>query len=130
VLRLEDDLRHVLTSPLARCLRTAELIVESAGLKSDPEALEALAPGGSWRAVLLRLGEESPDATIVLVGHETELGKLAGVLLFGAPAALPMRKAGACSIEFAGAVSPGKGRMRWFLPPRALARIAPARSKV
>ena len=130
LLRLEDDLRSVITSPHARCLRTAELIMESADLDTAPEALDALAPRGSWRSVLLRLGEESPDATVVLVGHEPELGKLAGVLLFGAPASLPLRKAGACSIEFAGAVSPGKGRLRWFLPPRALARIAVSRSKV
>ena len=127
--RLENDLHRVFMSPLARCTRTAELLVESAGLKSAPETLDALAPRGSWRSVLLRLGEEGPDATVALVGHEPELGELAGALLLGAPAALPLRKAGACSIEFAGMVSPGKGRLCWFLPPRALRRIAASRSK-
>jgi len=53
----------------------------------------------------------------VLVGHEPDLGKLAGVLLFGAPAALPLRKAGACSIEFDNHCAAGKGRLRipWLL---------------
>jgi phosphohistidine phosphatase len=130
LLRLESGLNGVLTSPLLRCTRTAQILAVAQGLETPPETLEALAPRGSWRQVLLRLGEASPDATLALVGHEPELGKLAGVMLFGAPASLPLKKAGACSIEFTGAVSPGKGALRWFLPPRALARIAHSRSKV
>jgi len=130
MLRLEDALNLVMTSPLLRCRRTAEILAEAAGLDGAPEALDSLAPRGSWRHVLLRLGELSPDATVALVGHEPELGKLAGVLLFGAPAALPLKKAGGCSIAFAGAVSPGDGRLRWFLPSRALTRVAASRSKV
>ena len=97
---------------------------------SQAAQLDALAPRGSWRAVINRLTEESPELTVVLIGHEPDLGKLAGVLLFGAPAALPLRKAGACSIEFDAAPAAGTGRLRWFLPPRALARVGATRSKV
>lgn len=130
LLRLESGLRAVLTSPLVRCMRTAEILAEEAGLLVLPEALDALAPNGSWRDVLLRLGEESPEANVALVGHEPDIGKLAGVLLFGAPSALPIKKAGGCSIGFDGPVSPGDGQLRWFLPPRALSRVGNARSKV
>jgi phosphohistidine phosphatase len=130
LLRLEDGLRTVLTSPLVRCARSAEILAEEAGLARSPEALDALAPRGSWRDVILRLGEESPDANVALVGHEPDLGKLAGVLLFGAPAALALKKAGGCSIEFDAPVAPGTGRLRWFLPARALAHVAASRSKV
>ena len=130
VLRLEGELRAVLTSPLARCVRSAEIVAEAAGLADAPEALDALEPRGSWRDVLLRLGEEPPVGGVALVGHEPDLGKLAGVLLFGAPAALPIKKAGGCAIEFDGPVTPGTGRLRWFLPARALARVAASRSKV
>jgi phosphohistidine phosphatase len=129
LLRLEGDLGRVFTSPLARCLQTAEILAQARGLDTVPETLEGLAPRGSWRVVLTRIAEESPDATIALVGHEPELGKLAGVMLFGAPRALALKKAGGCSIEFSGAISSGKGELRWFLPPRALARIAASRSK-
>jgi phosphohistidine phosphatase len=130
ILRLEGKLRGVLTSPLARCARTAEILREEAGLTVAPDVLPALAPGGSWREILLRLGEESPESNVALVGHEPDIGKLAGVLLFGAPASLPLKKAGACAIEFEGTVSAGAGQLRWFLHPRALARVAAARSKV
>lgn len=130
LLRLEGELTTVLTSPLIRCLRSAEILAEEAGIPHPPEALDALAPRGSWRDVMLRLGEESPEATVALVGHEPELGKLAGVLLFGAPTALALKKAGGCSIGFDAPVSPGTGQLRWFLPPRALMRISGSGAKV
>jgi len=128
ILWLEGEPTLVLSSPLARALRTAELFAEEAG--GSVETLDALAPGKSWRPLLQRLAQAGPKDTLVLVGHEPDLGKLAGVLLFGAPAALPLRKAGACAFEFEDAPAPGGGQLRWWLPPRALQRIAPSRSKV
>ena len=130
MLRLEGEVHALLTSPLVRCMRSAEILAQEAEMSRSPEALDALAPRGSWRDVILRLGEESPEATVVLVGHEPDLGKLAGVLLFGAPAAMALKKAGGCSIEFEAPVAPGTGQLRWFMPARALAHVAASRSKV
>jgi phosphohistidine phosphatase len=128
--RLEGGIRVVLTSPLVRCASSAELVAHETEAVNGVQAVAALAPGGSWRAVLARFAEESPEATLVAVGHEPDLGKLAGVLLFGAPAALAIKKAGACSIDLADEVAAGGGQLRWFLPPRTLSRLAPSRSKV
>lgn len=127
---LEPGISIVFTSPLRRCAETAQLLREAAGETATVRPNEALAPGGSWHDVLETLGGAPGADTVVLVGHEPDLGKLAGVLLFGAPAAMPLRKAGACSIEFVAHPAPGKGRLRWFLPPRALRRFARQRSKV
>ena len=68
--------------------------------------------------------------TVALVGHEPDLGKLAGTLVFGAPSALPLKKAGACAIQFEGAARPGAGRMVWLLTPRLLRRQAGKRDRV
>ncbi len=130
LLQLEPSLRTVLTSPLERCARTARILREEAALRVAPEPLTALAPGGDPEAVLRRLDEESPEAWVALVGHEPDLGRLAGLLVFGAPTPLPLKKAGGCSIEFLDAIVPGEGRLRWFLPSRALCRLAAARSRV
>ena len=65
---------------------------------------------------------------MVLVGHEPDLGKLAGVLLFGAPTEVPLKKAGACSIA-AEAAEAGAGRLRWLLPPATLRALSRQRSK-
>ena len=112
----------VLTSPLVRAVETAKRVAEvlnGAGV----EVLEALAPGGSERKlgeILQRL--RAMDA-VILVGHEPDLGQLAGSWIAGAPVALPLKKAGACSITFAGRIQAGAGELDWFLPPRALRRI-------
>lgn len=129
VARLEPGLARILTSPLARAARTAELLAACA-----PEAplarLDALAPGGSWRQTVAALAALDPEAHVALVGHEPDLGKLAGILVFGAPASLAIKKAGACAIEFDDGPVPGSGRLRWFLPPRLLRRLAGRGSRV
>lgn len=125
--KLEGEIHVILSSPLVRCMRTAELLREECGSQPALTAFPSLAPGRSWRTTMQRLAEEGPDSTLVLVGHEPELGKLAGLFLFGAPASLPLKKAGACSFTFDETVAAGAGRMRWFLPPRALERLAPPR---
>jgi phosphohistidine phosphatase len=126
---LEPAIAVVLASPLRRCLQTAECLREVTGPDVHLRYTETLAPGGTWSDVIAELEALHETSTAVLVGHEPDLGKLAGVLLFGAPAALPLRKAGACSIEFDNHCAAGKGRLRWFLPPRALRRLARQRSK-
>jgi phosphohistidine phosphatase len=119
---------HVVTSPLVRAEQTAR-VLEGAIQPSRFEVLDALAPGGSYRKVVEWLGTLGSDETVVLVGHEPDLGRLAGVLLFGAPRALPLKKAGACGIEFVGEPTPGEGVLTWFLPPRALRELAGKKRK-
>ena len=60
---------------------------------------------------------------MALVGHEPDLGKLAGVLLFRAPASLPLKKAGACVISFTDVVRPrARAGSSGSMPPKALRR--------
>jgi phosphohistidine phosphatase len=117
-----QDVSVIATSGLARAARTAEVLAETLG-GPKPAALPALEPGGSWREVMEFLASRRSAETIVLVGHEPDLGKLVGVMLFGAPRAVPLRKAGACAVSFVGDVEPGGARLEWFLPPRALRRL-------
>ena len=127
---LETSIRLVLTSPLVRAMQTAELLAAECERAGAPETLDALRPGASWHAALARLQEAPADATVALVGHEPDLGKLAGVMLFGAPAALPLKKAGACLIDFEERPEPGAGLLHSFLTPRMLRRLARGRTKV
>jgi phosphohistidine phosphatase len=129
--RVEKDLTLILTSALARAEQTARLLRGAYPGAVEIEKLDALAPGGSYRTILQRLASAGANDAIVLVGHEPDLGKLAGVLVFGAPASsLPLKKAGACSIVFDGEVRAGAGRLHWFLTPRVLRRIARKGAKV
>jgi len=110
---------RVLSSPLARAWRTAELLDEHA---SWPKAVrcEALAPGGTPQAALDAMARAGN--LFGVVGHEPSLGELAAFLLSGqdARASFQFKKGGSCCIEFSGQIEPGKGRLRWLLTPRVL----------
>lgn len=121
--RLVSAIDVVVSSPLVRATQTAAAIGEC-WPDASREVFEGLKPGGSPRGVVQFLAALSPDTTVVLVGHEPELGKLAGTLVFGAPVAMPLRKAGACGVRFEDELKPGNGTLEWFLPPRVLRRLA------
>jgi phosphohistidine phosphatase len=126
--RLVPGIRTIVTSPLRRAAETADLLKDALDA-ARVETLDALAPGGGSDAIAEFLAGRSPEETLALVGHEPGLGEVAGLLLFGAPAPLALKKSGACAIEFSDGVTPGTGELAWFLPPRVLRRLAPKRVK-
>ena len=104
---------------------TAEILRGALAFEGEVVTFDALAPGGSIRAIVRRLAESRQDDEIFLVGHEPDLGRLAGTLLFGTPdAPLPLKKAGVCAVDLDGPVGAGAGHLVWFLPPRFLRRLA------
>ena len=122
---------RILTSPLLRSTQTADLLRKAADLKREVEVLDSLVPGGSYHETVTSLKNFKASETLALVGHEPDLGKLAAVLIFAAPArSLPLKKAGVCVIDFVGAPTPGDGKLVAFLPPKFLRRRSGAREKV
>ncbi|HEY6415216.1 MAG TPA: histidine phosphatase family protein [Acidimicrobiales bacterium] len=109
---------QVLTSPLPRAARTAELAAKAWG-RGKPKADPALA-SGSIRQMLAMLGGWPKDSTIAIVGHEPDLSALLAHLLGGARCErLTFRKGGAALLELPG--TPGQGgRLVWYLRPRVL----------
>lgn len=122
--RIESGITRIVTSPLVRAEQTARLLHGTLRASVPVDALDGLAPGGSYRKIIQHLAGLASGDVVVLVGHEPSLGKLAGMLLFGAPASLPLKKAGACAVQFSGAPAAGEGRLKWFLPPKVLRRMA------
>ncbi len=121
----------VWTSPLVRAEQTARHLAEAlgGGKAVAPQVVAALAPGGSMRGLLERLTEAAAEAkddevAVVLVGHEPDLGQLAGELALDPPAPLSLKKAGACAVGFASAPRRRTGTLAWFLPPRLLRALA------
>ena len=122
IARLVDRPDVLLSSPLPRALRTAEILAEAWG-KIAPREAPALA-GGSFADVAEMLaGFEGRDA-VALVGHEPHLSSLLARLL-GAEGGEPLafRKGGAALVELPGAPSKG-GSLVWFIPPKALKRLS------
>jgi phosphohistidine phosphatase len=110
-LNLRPDV--VLSSPLARAVRTAEIFCEVAG--GVPVTDDRLRPGASW-GNLGRAMASHPDARRVLfVGHEPDLSS-AVAHLTGA-ASVRMRTGGLACVEFYGTPEPGGGEIAWLLDP-------------
>ena len=110
---------RILTSPLVRAAETAAGLAEVLAPAAHPETCGALAPGQPPQELLQALNALPAGAkTVMLVGHEPDLGELASWLLTGDPdaVAMPFRKAGAAAIE----LEEGAGTLRWMLAPRQL----------
>ncbi|MCX8072819.1 MAG: phosphohistidine phosphatase SixA [Candidatus Binatia bacterium] len=121
--RLGVKLDVVLTSPLRRAQETARLL--ALGLQVDVVRHDALAPGSPPDELLLSLAEFSNAASLALVGHEPDMGRLASVLLVGDPLRIEMPfKPGQVAAVEVGAIPPRcPGLLRWFATQQQLSFI-------
>jgi phosphohistidine phosphatase len=105
----------VISSPLARALRTAELFVEGVGLPSPPVTDDRLRPGAGWSDLAEALAAHPGSERIMFVGHEPDLSTAVGELT-GATS-VRLRKGGLAAVEFEGEPKPGAGELAWLLDP-------------
>lgn len=119
VMQSAGKVERLITSPLVRARQTAALL-HRAGLPQPVEE-SVLAPGRTATRVLAVLRAHDVPS-IVLVGHEPDLGRLLAVCIAGADAklALRFRKGGAACLSFAGVPRVGEATLEWLLPPKAL----------
>lgn len=115
----------IFSSPLRRAVETAETIRDALGKHVEIEISDGLLPtAGPEQAVGTIAAAEC--ATVMVVGHMPQLSILASFLLTGGgKAAIPLKKAGACSLLHEDAVAPGTAVLQWLLTPgmlRALGR--------
>lgn len=111
-LNLRPDL--VVTSPLVRAVRTAELLAEAVG-GGSPVVDEALRPGAGWGDMARAIASHPEARRVLFVGHEPDLSS-AVALLTGA-SSVRMRKGGLACVEFYGTPEPGSGEIAWLLDP-------------
>jgi phosphohistidine phosphatase len=116
-------LDHIITSPLVRTRQTADIIAESLKSKPSVSQSDALAPAGTSSAVIQELAKHMRKGRIALVGHEPNIGELAGRLI-GARMPLEFKKGAICRIDFEVFPPKGIGQLRWFVTPRMLREIA------
>jgi phosphohistidine phosphatase len=120
---------HLLTSPLVRARRTAEITAAAYGgvTLEETSALGDHAALGDFLTVLARFRR---NAAVLAVGHEPFLSATVGELVSReGRARIVMRKGGVAAIEFDGFPTPGLGSLLFHLRPKeivALIRAAPA----
>ena len=120
---LEIGFDLIISSPLVRTRQTADIIAETLQGKPGVLTSDSLAPAGTPAGVVQELARHAKKARIALVGHEPNLGELAGRLI-GAKSPIEFKKGAICRIDFDVLPPKGYGQLRWFLPPRVLREIA------
>jgi len=121
--KLQVTFEQIISSPLVRTRQTADVFSEE--LKGRPEIVlsDALAPAGTPAAVIQEIAKHVRKARLALVGHEPNLGEVAAELI-GARAPLEFKKGGICRIDFEVLPPKGTGRLRWFVTPKMLRKMA------
>jgi phosphohistidine phosphatase len=104
-------LDKIVTSPLVRARRTADGLL-AAWSESTPDLVvcEELAPGGKRRR-LARFLRQLGGTAVGLVGHQPDLGRLAGWLIGSKKAQVNIAKAGVAHIACDDALSKGAGAL-------------------
>jgi phosphohistidine phosphatase len=116
----------LLTSPLVRARETADVVAEVLG-KATIEVTEALAPGFDPAHLAAVVEQRSPKDSVMLVGHEPDMGALLAAWLTGSSRgfATHFRK-GAVACLGAGMLPPqGRATLEWFATCDQLGMIAP-----
>lgn len=121
--RIVPTVDLVLTSGYARSWQTARLLHEHAGWPA-PEECPELEPGRPPSAVLDVLRRHTLRS-LAAVGHEPDLSKLASLLCTGSEEAfqIEVKKGAVVSLSFAETVEPGRGCLRWIVPPKVLRKL-------
>jgi phosphohistidine phosphatase len=116
---LDAGVEAILTSPLVRARRTAEILASALSPIPPIEICEELSPGQSAGDLSRSLGQRASRHVLALIGHEPDLGEFAAWLL-GTREPLPFKKGAIARIDVA-AFPPGKtGQLIWFGTPRML----------
>jgi phosphohistidine phosphatase len=120
--RLGATFDVILTSPLVRTRQTAELVAAAYDARPPIVAIESLAPGGSFQAVVAELEKQSRRRRIALVGHEPGIGE-AAARLAGSRHPLEFKKGAVCRIDVDTLPPTGPGCIRWFLTTKILRAV-------
>lgn len=120
-LKINFDL--IVSSPLKRCLQTAQLVGTEMGYESKILHAQALEPGADYAQFQRLLHECRNYENVLMVGHNPSMTAFLGQLIAGsgsrdnghaAMASLRLRKGSIARVT----VERGPGMLKWLLDPR------------
>lgn len=109
---------HIFTSPLVRCVQTAEVVAVLTRVAGAVQARRELAPGGSPPRLLDALMGGGHHRRVMLCGHEPDLSTFIGTLI-GHPFPLAMQKGMVVGLH-GGDDGKKPWRLRFVLDPKSL----------
>lgn len=103
--------RLTVTSPLTRAVQTAEIAAEKACRKNVVVASGLLLPGADIGELVTYIKSCKESRSIMLVGHEPQLGLLVAMLLGRAGMTISLKKGACVTLK----VDPGKDKPAGFI---------------
>lgn len=117
------ELDRIVTSPLIRARRTAQIVAQETGLVDALEVSTALAADASAESIRDWLRERH-ESRLMIVGHNPSLSDLVGLLALGEVGKLPLElKKGGIAALSTGAVLGQRYHLEWVVPPALLRRL-------
>ena len=122
---LAPEAAVLLSSPLARAWRTAEILHEEIGWP-EPNEVPELEPDCEPEETEAALTAYAGAGSVALAGHEPHLSLFAAYLLTGDDEAdIQLKKGGVVCLETGlGVVRGGEATLRWLITPKALRALA------
>ncbi len=107
----------IVTSPLARARRTAEIVADELGMSARLIEDDRLAPGFDVRRLEQLLAAHGPADNLMVVGHEPDFSATVAELIGGGD--VVMKKGGLARVDTTAPVA-GGGQLVWLLTPPLL----------
>jgi phosphohistidine phosphatase len=107
----------ILTSPLSRAAETAKIFASALSVERKVQICHELLPGSSLKKLMRHLVRHKNLSSILLVGHEPDLGCFASSLLGSTTSILEFKKGSIACIEIDCLPPRTTGRLLWLLAP-------------
>ena len=110
----------VASSPLVRCVETAQLLAAGAG-KVEVVERDELRPGSDLRGLLRWTARQAGQhQRIAWVGHVPDVNRLAAALIGGEEGLIHFAKGSVAAIQFDGLPTLRGGELRWLVTAKVL----------
>lgn len=122
---MELAIEVILTSPVIRAAETAAIVAKEIGTSATLRKIPELTTGTSPDKVLDALAKLKLPETVLIVGHEPTMSRLASLLLTGSSEALSIRlkEGGVIALELPDGPQKGAAQLRWILTQRQLRKM-------
>ena len=118
------DIDLILTSPLKRAHETALIAARALKAEHKLQICKELASGSSLKNLLTHVGKHRDLHSLMLIGHEPDLGFLATALLGYEGSIIEFKKGSICCIDASSLPPRSKGTVLWHLQPKHLRALS------
>ena len=111
----------IATSPLVRCVQTAQVILDVLPGDAELVELDALAPGSDLPSLVeWTARQQGRCRQVAWVGHAPDVGRMTGALVGDADGRIRLAKGGVAAVRFLGPPAVGDGELRWLVTAKML----------